>query len=730
MKSLTAAARVKLQAVESIQQAAKRAEELQAKAMVAISVPPRRSTGAPSNARMLQPPLPPQPSGCSASGASSSNLVTGRILPQLESGAEAPAPADALDLLREFADQNADGDTDKVKPFAISDDEADVVEPIKHASSSTPTTTGTDAGTGGATQATKDVEMEKEAETEDSSDSTKQQPRKARRVLVSRAFTVPAQLIRSSTASVLAWRPPPPARIKDNVKTFFITFIAGFRSDHTLISFLSPAEDDEALNEMQVVQLFWFVLMLDLYVNCFQYGGLSTGDDYAPIDPINDIINAFVGAIFVVVGVMVGRAIFRWGNTRKIPEGPSLQAKIYRLVLRPVNLVFNMQKRAKKRQAKRERERGKALGEDVSESRPSTAEAPAQAEPLDGVKRAASPPPSPPASGRLRNSFTLRCRILPPSRPTHQTNTMTSAEKASLASALRLDRAQKESRSTLHERLVTVSKAPGDPTGIGLQGIEGRLQVSYVNDDSILAGLLQVNEEIISINDKAVNGDSQEAKQHAASLLRGASDLRLLVRKARMQSLASEEEPMPLVIRRPNPEESNDTEDNPSRWTKWQSAVKFKGRSKTAPALAGNATVASPKPLRKRNSSLVMVAAAKPISTLANIGKVNQEVRDKLREHNLRSDLVYNCRQTIAWTLNFAAYGFFTLNVIIYSGLFGPDATFDLISSWLMGLVFAMGVIEPLNIFAVAAIPMFFGEDSRIYKCYMKCFEYYNEVYG
>ena len=96
----------------------------------------------------------------------------------------------------------------------------------------------------------------------------------------------------------------------------------------------------------------------------------------------------------------------------------------------------------------------------------------------------------------------------------------------------------------------------------------------------------------------------------------------------------------------------------------------------------------------------------------------------------MRSSRVYFCRQAIAWAINWVAYAFCTLLVIIYSGLFGPDATFDLLMSWLMGLTFAMGIIEPFNIFMVAAIPAFFSEESCCFRCYNKCFEFYAEVWG
>ena len=56
---------------------------------------------------------------------------------------------------------------------------------------------------------------------------------------------------------------------------------------------------------MQVVQLFWFVLIFDLYLNCLQYGGYNPDSSaYSPIDPLNDFINSMIAAIFTVGAVM------------------------------------------------------------------------------------------------------------------------------------------------------------------------------------------------------------------------------------------------------------------------------------------------------------------------------------------------------------------------------------------------------------------------------------------
>ena len=56
--------------------------------------------------------------------------------------------------------------------------------------------------------------------------------------------------------NVLATRPPTVSQVKQFFYDLKVGLVAGFRSDHTVVSFVSPSEDDDALTSMQVVQLF------------------------------------------------------------------------------------------------------------------------------------------------------------------------------------------------------------------------------------------------------------------------------------------------------------------------------------------------------------------------------------------------------------------------------------------------------------------------------------------
>ena len=66
----------------------------------------------------------------------------------------------------------------------------------------------------------------------------------------------------NTAIEIIEWRPPSVAQVKDGWHTFWSNFFSGLRSDHTVVSFIAPAEDDEALSDMQVVQLFWATLIL------------------------------------------------------------------------------------------------------------------------------------------------------------------------------------------------------------------------------------------------------------------------------------------------------------------------------------------------------------------------------------------------------------------------------------------------------------------------------------
>ena len=378
--------------------------------------------------------------------------------------------------------------------------------------------------------------------------------------------------LKTSVLSIKDWRPPTKKELIGKVKQFRTGIVDGFRSEHTFVSFIAPSEDDEALNDMQVVQLFWFVLIFDLYLNCLQYGGYNPGaPTYSPVDPLNDFINTMIAAVFTVTAVLALRAVFRWGNKRKIREKKGLTKKLWKKAKRTLRRLRNMFGFG----SRTPRERTRKMHQ-------SSALTP-------------TPPPSPPTS----------YPIVP------MDNTRVPPEKASS---------------------VSLGKARWSD-------LQGHVRRSI--------------------------GNNEESRVSTTS-----------------------------------------------------------GRSST---LVRQSTVSLQLNAIGRRSRASMLTSA---SILKSMTKTDPEIEARFKEERLRSDRVYYTRQAIAWIINFYLYGHMFFNVVVYAAIFGPEATTDLLTSWLKSLAFAMGVIEPLNIVAVTTIPLLLKEDGCCMKCYSNVFYYWNEVYG
>merc|ERR1712118_246223 len=136
--------------------------------------------------------------------------------------------------------------------------------------------------------------------------------------------------------------------------------------------------------------------------------------------------------------------------------------------------------------------------------------------------------------------------------------------------------------------------------------------------------------------------------------------------------------------------------------------------------MSASASRASAAVARGRRSS---VSAAKwAMRPDAQVKAQNQEVADKFKEVRLRSDCVYYSRSAFAWAVNFYGYIHVGFNCFVYGAMFGPEATNDLLKSWAISFTWAIGILEPFNIFMVAAMPLMFSEDSCCFKCYERVF--------
>lgn len=605
LKSLTV---VNAALVESRSRAAERAisyQEAEGRRVV-MSAPPARSTSGPPRRQMPQRPGPPPPP---PGGPRATELATARVLPL---GSQDAAPDE------DSKDHEADDDAEEEYDAAIG--KAAGLEDMS------------DDGEGEGEE-----EEEKLSFRERSrrfATSVKEMPGRKIKQLKDMPSNVRSTLI-SMKDDALAWRPPSKDRAKENFMNFLSNFFNGFRSDHTLISFIAPAEDDEALNEMQVVHLFWFVLMLDLYVNCVQYGGISDPSAYAPIDPINDIINTIVGAVIVVCGCMVGRSLFRWGNKRKIAEGPGLLTKIGRRLYRPIKPIAKLIEARRTKRRERRAQKNKPQGSEM----PQTASNTALAETTLN-----SPPASPPED--VGSDDALDLPEIPDAPPPQ----------------------------------------PPPP------------------QDKSCALVLRNKDEASAAPRPTPPAHAEEAGQNA-SASQGAAHNELVERRQRWAALRSGTNILWKLKQ----------ENNDAGTTRRLRVPRLKVHSVVIRAAAQSNQKGSVGNLGRR-----LVVFAKP----------NEVVAAKFKQERMRSTRVYYFRQGVAWAGNWAAYAVVTFNVIVYSAMFGPEATADLMMSWLMGLTFAMGIIEPFNIFMVAFIPAFFSEDSCCFRCYNKVFGYWNEIYG
>jgi len=101
-------------------------------------------------------------------------------------------------------------------------------------------------------------------------------------------------------------------------------FWNGMRSEHALVSFLYPHEEETTiLSDPQVAQIFWNMLMVENMVCAMLYDN----DDDGPLISIKVII-----LIFIATGIMTGcgifcRLVFKWGNKGKRFKRTKREAK-------------------------------------------------------------------------------------------------------------------------------------------------------------------------------------------------------------------------------------------------------------------------------------------------------------------------------------------------------------------------------------------------------------------
>ena len=487
-------------------------------------------------------------------------------------------------------------------------------------------------------------------------------------------------------------------KVREKIRLFLVAFCHGFRTDHTLVGFLAPASDDEALNEIQVVQLFWFLLMFDLYINAVQYSGPD--DPSAPISPINDIINGLIAAVLTMLSVLFLRAIFRWGNKRKLADRRSHLRRLahrWAKAFRSLRRVWTAQMPRVTRTVKR--------------------------------------------TTRLCTGI----RVIPSVRHI-------------------IERSE--------ERTVELTKEAGAPAGVGLRPSWNKLFIAYVEPGSALSGSVLPGDQLVAIDGVRVGAATMQERQQAVALLCASSTALLRVRR----TLADRDAPTRARLApSPPPSPPSDPrveEDSPATTTAKGPALLKKascramavaqqeklGVSELSPSpstarvlrgrallkQAGGRVIATSKQVKMRERSdttpgrqsasgaqLSLAQQALARSVIQHFkSRPPDPVAMKRKEVRLRSDCAFYTRVALAWSLNLAAYGITILQVIIYAGLFGPSHAANLVKTWLLSLGMVLGIIEPFNIFLLAALPLLVAENGCCARCYNRIFLVYNEFFA
>ena len=88
------------------------------------------------------------------------------------------------------------------------------------------------------------------------------------------------------------------------------------RNEHTLVNLYNPPDDEAALTDAQVVQIFCNTLAIELVGECLLFS--EDDDEGFSFQPVTVIITGVIGSGMCFAAVFICRAVFRWGNRRRI----------------------------------------------------------------------------------------------------------------------------------------------------------------------------------------------------------------------------------------------------------------------------------------------------------------------------------------------------------------------------------------------------------------------------
>ena len=514
------------------------------------------------------------------------------------------------------------------------------------------------------------------------------------------------------------------------------------RNEHTIINFLSPPEDEEALTEMQVVQLFWNTLMLELVLICLLYepepecppGSAAEECEAEPIPIIQSFIIGGIVSGITFASIFISRKIFRWGNQKRLPP-PREHGRVTKLakrILVPVHQAVidrlfpyycedieddedediegNVQQtevdaEEAKRLARREREEQKrqAFYEKLSHRRAARAEEAGTGAgtgiPLAIGVRVSSPPPSPPETPLSRIDEPVALETIRSGSPVllqqlssnvldrvqRQNEAFCDGADSFMAQRLWATAAE-EAAASRPSTASTVRSAPSRPSSAGSPAGKRTLP---------------------RLSSRAIVGDAASSSQAGAAPVPmpllglgkaggGFAKLRLHVQQQQPrdgQGIAAGSPKLAMVV---------------------GTAVRQERFLAQVAAAKVNAKVEERLRLRFQTPEY----------------KAKQAKLKKMSEMNWRDPRVYRARMMFAWLLNFMVFTVCGMHAVVYGRMFGKRRTTDMLVGWLMASGQTWGIVEPTQVVMLALLPLLIKEDTRCGRCFERARSVYNEVFA
>jgi hypothetical protein len=485
---------------------------------------------------------------------------------------------------------------------------------------------------------------------------------------------------------------------RDECRKWRAAVIDTFRSDHTLVSFVAPPEDDAALTEMQITQICFNGLSFDLLVNCVQYGGPESGE-YEPVDFISSTIMNLQAAFSTLAVVLIFRALYRWSNSRKIkPRNPRKASKFRRLLTKKISRLSVRASRTLWPSSGSLRTLSRWLPGTSGRWLPGTA--------TSGAAVGVSPPPSPPEPPIVKS----RTSESPPA----------GGLISSRVPALRGATAR---ASASNDTLLQITMEIDDPKA------PAAVPPTVGNPPTTL---------------ECVCGGFQVAAESLPALNKRGSDCRLWPCRvtAGPETLGGPAK-LRLSAGTDAEEVTNRASDQTCRATDlWHSQQEPNFNLTTPKAGQGDISTAMvPIVPGAANTAMRTAGAPKKMSLLDGVKQAKaasqfqkkvsiSPLKAKRQQLQLRSRSSYLCRTAIAWLFSLFGYVVVTTYVLIYGASFGDAGARDMLMQWTKSFGMAVLLLEPVNVLMVATLPFLHLEETPFGRGWEKINNFYNDYFN